>query len=103
MMIILKMMSGESLVSKQQNYPNSLGLSFVVSRDADLQKDIVLRVSFRKYVNITKKSSLSNKLSCLVSEYENEIEKAVAIYFNPLFVTCTNKQQSFYLFKSRNK
>jgi hypothetical protein len=79
--------SGESLVSKQQNYPNSLGLSFVVSRDTDLQKDIMLGVSFRKYVNISKKNCLSNKLSCLVSEYEVEIENAVASYFNPLFAT----------------
>jgi hypothetical protein len=92
------------LVSKQQNYPNSLGLSFVVSRNTDLQKDIVLRVSFRKYVNISKKSCLSNKLSCLVSEYEVEIEKAVAIYFNPLFVTARiNNNLFIYLNQEINK
>lgn len=95
---------GESLVSKQQNYPNSLGLSFVVSKNADLQKDLIVRVSFRKYVNISKKSSLNNKLSCLVSEYENEIENAVAIYFNPLFATSRiNCNLFIYLNQEINK
>jgi hypothetical protein len=79
--------SGESLVSKQQNYPNSLGLSFVVNSETDLQKDISLSVSFRKYIKIAKKDCLSGKLSCLVSEYENDIEKAIAKYFTPIFST----------------
>lgn len=96
--------SGESLVSKQQNYPNSLGLSFVVSRDTDLQKDIMLGVSFRKYININKKSCLSNKLSCLVSEYEVEIESAVGSYFNPLFATTRiNSNLFIYLNQEINK
>lgn len=96
--------SGESLVSKQQNYPNSLGLSFVVSKDTDLQKDIMLGVSFRKYVNISKKSCLSNKLSCLVSEYEVGIENAVASYFNPLFATARiNNNLFIYLNQEINK
>jgi hypothetical protein len=96
--------SGESLVSKQQNYPNSLGLSFVVSKDTNLQKDIMLGVSFRKYVNISKKSCLSNKLSCLVSEYEVEIENAVASYFNPLFDTeRINSNLFIYLNQEINK
>ncbi|MBK7669327.1 MAG: hypothetical protein IPJ32_19490 [Sphingobacteriaceae bacterium] len=46
---------GESLVSKQQNYPNSLGLSFVVSENTNLQKDLAITISFRKYLNIKKK------------------------------------------------
>lgn len=96
--------SDESLVSKQQNYPNSLGLSFVVSKDTDLQKDLMLGVSFRKYAKISKKSCLSNKLSCLVSEHEVEIENAVANYFNPLFATVRIKSNLFiYLNKEINK
>jgi hypothetical protein len=96
--------AGESLVSKQQNYPNSLGLSFVVSKDADLQKDLMLGVSFRKYINISNKSCLSNKLSCLVSEYEVEIESAVGSYFNPLFATARISSNLFiYLNQEINK
>ena len=96
--------SGESLVSKQQNYPNSLGLSFVVSKDTNLQVDLNLGVSFRKYINISKKKCLSNKLSCLVSEYEVEIENAVASYFKPLFATARIKNNLFiYLIQEINK
>ena len=77
--------SNESLVSKQQNYPNSLGLSFVVGKDTNLQSDLAVTVSFRKYQSITKNLSHNNKLACLVSEYETDIEFAVEKYFRPLF------------------
>lgn len=87
--------SGESLVSKQQNYPNSLGLSFVVNKDTDLQKDIMLGVSFRKYININKDNCFINKLSCLVSEYDNEIEDAIVRHFNPLFITVRKDNNVF--------
>jgi hypothetical protein len=79
--------SRESLVSKQQNYPNSLGLSFLVNSKTDLQNDLNVGISFRKYKIIPKKNCFSNKLSCLVSEYENEIEQAVSSFFFPLFTT----------------
>jgi hypothetical protein len=96
--------SGESLVSKQQNYPNSLGLSFVVNKDTNLQRDLMLGVSFRKYAKVSKKSCLSNKLSCLVSEYEHEIENAVVSYFSPLFATVRiNSNLFIYLNQEINK
>lgn len=77
--------SGESLVSKQQNYPNSLGLSFVVSKNTNLQKDLALTISFRKYFNINKKTCLANKLSILVTEYDIEIESTITNYYAPIF------------------
>jgi hypothetical protein len=96
--------SGESLVSKQQNYPNTLGLSFVVDKETNLQTDLMLGVSFRKYVKISKKSCLNNKLSCLVSEHEVEIENAVPSYFNPLFATTRiNNNLFIYLNQEINK
>lgn len=87
--------SAESLVSKQQNYPNSLGLSFVVSKNTDLQKDLVLKVFFRKYKNINKDNCFNSKLSCLVSEYEDEIENAIVSHFNPLFITVRKDNNVF--------
>ena len=75
----------ESLVSKQQNYPNSLGLSFVLNKNSNLQKDITVSISFRKYLSINKKTCLANKLSCLVTEYDIEIEEAITNYYAPIF------------------
>lgn len=90
--------SRESLASKQQNYPNSFGLSFVVNSKTNLQNDLNLGISFRKYKNISKKSCFSRKLSCIVSQYENEIEKAVSSFFYPLFATTRiNKNLFIYL------
>lgn len=89
--------STESLISKQQNYPNSLGLSFVIDENSNMQNDLVVGISFRKYININKKDCLSNKLSCLVTEYENEIETAVTLYFSPLFITLRKNNNLFIL------
>lgn len=89
--------TSESLISKQQNYPNSVGLSFVIDKYSDLQEDLIIKTSFRKYINLNKKESLINKLSCLVSDYENEIEIAIANYFNPLFTTL-RKDKNLFIF-----
>ncbi|RMA75095.1 helicase-related protein [Flavobacterium weaverense] len=85
----------ESLVSKQQNYPNSFGLSFVVGKETNLQDDLTVSVSFRKYHNINKKECFSSKLSCLVSEYDNEIEIAIENYFKPLFTSIRKNNNLF--------
>lgn len=83
----IKDSSSETLISKQQNYPNSFGLSFVVAKEADLQKDISLSISFRKYSLVNKKKALENRFACWVPEYNVEIEEAVKKYFDPLFGT----------------
>jgi len=92
--------SVESLVSKQQNYPNSLGLSFVVSRDTYLQKDISVSVSFRKYFNVKKEACLANKLSCLVTEYGTEIERAITKYYAPIFSAIRKDKNLFVTINS---
>ncbi|AYN03599.1 helicase-related protein [Flavobacterium sp. 140616W15] len=89
--------SAESLVSKQQNYPNSFGLSFVIDENFDIQNDLKVGISFRKYINISKNECCNRKLSCLVTEYENEIETAVALYFSPLFAAVRKSGNLFIL------
>jgi hypothetical protein len=92
--------SGESLVSKQQNYPNSLGLSFVVNKDTDLQKDLTVSISFRKYFNINKEVCLVNKLSCLVTEYDTEIESTITKYYAPIFSAIRKDKNLFVTINS---
>lgn len=89
--------SEESLVSKQQNYPNSFGLSFVVGKETNLQDDLNVSVSFRKYHNINKTECLNSKLSCLVKEYDDEIEFAIENYFKPLF-TSLRKNNNLFIY-----
>lgn len=77
----------ETLVSRQQNYPNSFGLSFVVDRSTDLQNDISMIISFRKYKSVRKADLVRQRLACWVPEYDLEIEQAIKEYFEPLFGT----------------
>ena len=81
----LKEDTSESVVSKQQNYPNSLGLTFVVGENNDLQKDLLISLSFRKYVHIKKKECFTKRISIWVSEYETDIESSINNYFNSVF------------------
>ncbi len=79
--------TSESVVSKQQNYPNILGLTFVVGEKNDLEKDLSISLSFRKYIHIKKKECFTKKISIWVSEYETEIESSISNYFSSVFIT----------------
>jgi hypothetical protein len=78
--------TSESVVSKQQNYPNTLGLSFVIDKETDLQKDLVVSICFRKYDHILSENSISKRIGIWVSEYETEIESAIETYFSSVFL-----------------
>ena len=75
----------ESITSKQQNYPNTLGLTFVVDKAIDLQRDLTISLAFRKYFNINKTNSFRQKLAVWVPEYIDEIESAINKYFSSIF------------------
>ncbi|WP_313190116.1 hypothetical protein [Sphingobacterium sp.] len=45
----------ESLSSKQQNYPTDFGLSFVIKENANINEDLDVIFSFRRYEKFTKK------------------------------------------------
>lgn len=89
--------SAESLISKQQNYPNSVGLTFVVKKEAVISSDLSVSVSFRKYYKTQKSTCLNNKLACFVNEYDKEIEAAINNYFQPLFAT-TRKDNNLFVY-----
>jgi hypothetical protein len=79
--------NSESLVSKQQNYPTSIGISFVVDEGSMIERDFSVRLSYRKYENIKKEDAFTRRIACWVSEYDQEIESAISRYFQPLFAT----------------
>ena len=79
--------TSESVVSKQQNYPNILGLTFVVGEKNDLEKDLLISLSFRKYVHIKKKECFTKRISIWVPENEEEIESSINNHFSSVFIT----------------
>lgn len=91
----------ESVVSKQQNYPNLLGLSFVVDKTVDIQNDLTISVSFRKYKHIKKNECYDRKIAVWVPEYEDEIEKAINHYFGAVFYTEKKDDNLFVLPKDK--
>lgn len=89
----------ESLVSKQQNYPDTIGLIFVVDRNSDLQK-LKIDVSFRRYMPVSKKNCCEREIAYWVSEYESEIETAIEKYFNSVFKIEKRDNNTFVTVKS---
>lgn len=92
--------TAESVVSKQQNYPNLLGITFVVDQKTNLEKDLTVSLSFRKYNNIKKRSCFSRKIAIWVSEYEKEIEDAISKHFNLIFSSERKDDNLFITVKS---
>jgi hypothetical protein len=91
----------EELVSKQQNYPDSFGLTFVVDRHTYLNKDIHVTFNFRKYQLIDKKKSLERALSIHIPENEIEFERVVNAYLSQLFTVVKINQNYFLCIKKR--
>jgi len=87
----------ESITSKQQNYPNTLGLTFVVDKGTDLHKDLTISLAFRKYFNINKTNSLKQKLAVWVPEYIDEIESAINKYFSSIF-NAERRDQNLFVY-----
>ncbi|MES2573342.1 MAG: helicase-related protein [Bacteroidota bacterium] len=77
--------TNESLISKQQNYPNQLGLSFVIGDKVNILTDLSISLSFRKYKQYSKKACYKNKLGIWIPENEVEIKFAIEKYFNSVF------------------
>ena len=94
--------ASEGLVSKLQNYPNTIGLSFVIQRETDLLKELNVAFKFRKYSKLKTKECLSDKLGCFVSEYDLEIENEVNNYFQPLFTTI-RKDKNLFIVVTKNQ
>ncbi len=79
--------TSESVIRKQQNYPNQLGLSFVVKDSENWEENLTVSFSFRKYRRIKRKECYENHIAIRVPEYEIEIKEAINTYFNTVFKT----------------
>ena len=74
-----------NIVLTQQNYPNTFGLSFVFDKNKNINEDIKIFLSYRKYKQIKKKTLLENKIAINVKEYKKEIKNIVIKYLISAF------------------
>ena len=74
-----------NVVLTQQNYPNTFGLSFVFDKNKNIQEDLKVSLSYRKYKHIRKKALVENKIAINVKEYKEEIEDITTKYLNSAF------------------
>lgn len=72
----------EGLLSKQQNYPNTCGLSFVISTNNSLVEDIEVQVNYRKYTYVSRQDAIKNVLAYRIIEYKNDFKRVILEYFN---------------------
>ena len=52
-----------NIILKQQNYPNSFGISFVFNKSKHINNDLQISLCYRKYNHISKKKILENKIA----------------------------------------
>lgn len=88
----------ESLVSKQQNYPNQFGLSFVVTPDFQ-DKDLEATLSFRRYSKIPKMDYLEKGICVYIHENKKEIKRIINEYFDECFEVLTHNNNFFLKLK----
>ena len=74
-----------NIILKQQNYPNSFGISFVFNKSKHINNDLQISLCYRKYNHISKKKILENKIAILVNEYKDEIKQNVTKYLTSAF------------------
>jgi hypothetical protein len=83
----LKEDTSSNIVLTQQNYPNRFGLSFVMDKNKDIQNDLNIKLSYRKYIRVSAKDILSRKIAINIKEYKDEIKSIVSNYLSAVFGT----------------
>ncbi|MDC0178031.1 helicase C-terminal domain-containing protein [Polaribacter sp.] len=90
-----------NVVLTQQNYPNTFGLSFVFDKNKNIQEDLKISLSYRKYKHIRKKALVENKIAINVKEYKEEIEHITTKYLNSAF-SIVKKSNNLFIHTNRD-
>ena len=77
--------TSSNIVLTQQNYPNTFGLSFVFDKNKNINDDLKISLSYRKYKNVSKKTLLENKIAISIKDYKAEIKHIVTKYLTQDF------------------
>ena len=90
-----------NVVLTQQNYPNSFGVSFVFNKNKNIQEDLKVSLSYRKYKQIRKKALVENKIAINVEEYKEEIEYITSKYLVSAF-SILKKSNNLFIHANRD-
>ena len=89
----------DSLSSKQQNYPTDFGLSFVVDEKSNVNEDLDVILSFRRYEKFTKRSIRKLGYSILIQENEEAFEDIVNQYLSDYLQVIKKNNSTYITFK----
>lgn len=87
----------DSVVHKQQNFPNSFGISFVFNKERNLNEDLKITLNFRKYNLIKSENAIKKKIALQFFEHKDEIKDIIDKYFSDFFEVETRKNNYFVL------
>jgi len=90
-----------NVVLTQQNYPTTFGISFVFDKNKNIQEDIKISLSYRKYKNLRKKDLVEKKIGINVKEYKEEIEHIITKYLISAF-SVIKKGNNLFIHSNRN-
>lgn len=85
----------ESVSSKNQNYPNTCGLSFAIANGRSLEHDLKLNVMFRQYEKVRQHDCQERKLGLWVERYEVQTQAIIGNYFSGIFETVSLDGNTF--------
>lgn len=98
----LKDLSSDSAYSKNQNYPNTFGLSFVIQNKENWPTELSAYFNCRTYTNNNKSSRVSNQLSIWLKTYTTELKNIIQDYLGSIFEIVDKDSNQFLIFKKPN-
>lgn len=77
----------QSTSSKNQNYPNTCGLSFALTNGIGPEQALLTKVSFRQYQRVRQHESQARRLGIWIERYPRQTAEIIASHFNSIFAT----------------
>lgn len=77
----------ENTSSKNQNYPNTCGISFSLNPEANTATDVEITLKFRTYRRLSQEECREKKLGYWVSVNQSDIDRLITTHLSAVFAT----------------
>lgn len=77
----------QSISSKNQNYPNTCGLSFALNAGVQPEQALLVTVSFRQYQKVRQHDGQQRRLGIWIERYKDQTVEVINRRFNTIFET----------------
>lgn len=74
-----------NVVLKQQNYPNTFGLTFVFDRNKEINQDLRISLDFRKYKLLNNKVAFEKGIAAYIPDYQDKFKIVIPKYLSQAF------------------